>query len=232
MHISWSKGHTKNTHPSVMKISRTMKRRKVDNFAQWRQKMKDKGAIVSSYPSFKRDGDLAELLGVILGDGHIEVFPRTECLYILSNSNNKGFIDRYSRLIKNVFGKEPTCSKMSTANCVRIRLYQKNISKRLGIPTGARKNVVSKAPAWVLKNKSFMIRYLRGLYEAEGSMAIHVPTGTYKLFFTNMNESLRSIVFELLVRLGFHPHVWGKNVQLSRKKEMEACINLIGFRKY
>jgi intein/homing endonuclease len=232
MNKSWNKGETKYTHPSVMKISRTMKRRKIDNFFRWRVEMKYQGKIMSKYPELRRNGDLAELIGVVLGDGHIEAFPRTECLYILSNSNNKGFVRRYSEIVHRIFGKMPTSSKLSSLQCIRIRIYQKNISKRLGIPIGVRKDVITKIPTWILRNKSFMIRYLRGLYEAEGSVGVHVPTGTYKLFFTNSNASLRLIVVFLLERFGFHPHVSGKNVQLSRKTEVERCIALIQFRKY
>ena len=194
--------------------------------------MKRRGRMISEYPKFKKNGDLAELLGIILGDGHIEVFPRTECLYILSNSNNEGFVRRYSDMVRTIFGKAPTCSRLSGSRCIRIRIYQKHISKRLGIPSGVRRDAVTRVPAWILRNKSFVIRYLRGLYEAEGSHSVHVPTGTYKLFFTNSNASLRSIVFELLERLGFHPHISGKNVQLSRKSEVDKCVALIRFRKY
>ncbi len=190
------------------------------------------GLIPFSYPPFKQNGDLAELIGVVLGDGHIEIFPRTECLYILSNSENTAFVKRYSTIVAAVFGKQPTCSKMSNKKCVRIRIFQKYISKRLGIPAGARKNNIVKIPPWILRNKSFVIRYLRGLYEAEGSVGTHVPTGTYKLFFTNSNASMRKIVFDILLKFGFHPHISGKNVQLSRKQEVERCINLIQFRKY
>lgn len=232
MYTSWNKGYTKITHPSVLNISRTMKSKKLDNFKNWREKMKSKGLIPSKYPPLLKSGDLAELIGVILGDGHIEKFPRTECLYILSNLKNLGFVYRYSDLVYKLFGKRPTCSKVSTAKCIRIRLYQKNISKRLGIPVGARLNKVFYVPKWILKNEAFMIRYLRGLYEAEGSVCAHEDTCTYKLFFTNRNKSLRSIVFNLLKKLGFHPHVSGDDVQLSRKIEVEECVRLIQFRKY
>jgi hypothetical protein len=204
----------------------------IDNFAVWREEMKRSGVIPASYPSLKKNGDLAELTGVVLGDGHIELFPRTECLYILSNANNLGFVSRYSRIVEKLFGKKPTCTKLSGANCVRIRLYQKFISKRLDIPAGARLRKRFSVPKWILKNKSFVIRYLRGLYEAEGCRCTHAPTYTYKLFFTNSNGSLRSIVFDLLTNLGFHPHVSGEDVQLSRKEEIDRFVRLIRFRKY
>jgi hypothetical protein len=56
------------------------------------------GKIISSYPTFVKNGDLAELIGVTLGDGHICVYPRTEELRIISNANNSGFIKRYKKI--------------------------------------------------------------------------------------------------------------------------------------
>ena len=90
----WARGFTKDTHPSVRKISQTMKIKKIDNFSTWRKEMIAQGKIRSKYPSFKRNGNLAELIGVVLGDGHISRFPRSEELTIFSNFNNKGFIKK------------------------------------------------------------------------------------------------------------------------------------------
>jgi len=81
----WNKGFTKETHPSVAKISRTFKIKKIDNFARWRREMINRGLIKTNYPPLQRSGDLAELIGVILGDGYIGKFSRTEVLASLSN---------------------------------------------------------------------------------------------------------------------------------------------------
>ena len=44
------------------KISQTMRARRLDNFKQWRDKMKELGKIKSTYPTLKKDGNLAELV--------------------------------------------------------------------------------------------------------------------------------------------------------------------------
>ena len=85
----WCNGFTKETHPSVLKVSTTFKKRKIDNFSRWREKMKESGKIRSFYPPLPQNGDLAELIGVVLGDGHIGKFPRTESLVISSNAKIK-----------------------------------------------------------------------------------------------------------------------------------------------
>src|SRR3989344_527976 len=228
----WNKGFTKDTHPSVRKISDTMHSGRIDNFAGWRAQAIQAGKIKILFPPLPRNGDLAELIGVVLGDGHIEKFPRTERLLIFSNSNNPGFVARYAEIVKRLFEKEPYVYKQTSQNCIRISLYEKEISRRLGIPTGARKDIVVKIPSWVVKDKKHIIRYLRGLYEAEGSLSFHKPTYTHKFSFSNKNQSLLKNVEKLLRILGFSPHSDAVRVQISKKDEVRRVAELLEFRKY
>lgn len=228
----WNKGRTKETDASVNKISSTMKARGIDNFKVWRDKMKRMGKIKSSYPAFKRDRNLAEIIGVVLGDGHICVFPRTESLRIVGNSKNKEFIERYSHIVEEVFCKKPRVSKRKDSNATDITIYEKYISRRLGIPCGAREHMKTTVPEWIRKDRKFIIAYLRGLYEAEGSCHTHKKTYTHKLLFSNTNKSLLSIVFSLMRGLEFHPHASKNKIQISRKDEVQKAINLLQFRCY
>jgi len=52
MPSNWNKGFTKETHPSLLKTSRTMKAKGLDNFHAWRERMKMIGAIKADYPVF------------------------------------------------------------------------------------------------------------------------------------------------------------------------------------
>ena len=229
----WSKGYTKETHPSIAKMVKTFKRKKIDNFAEWRKGQIKKGFIKINYPPFEKSGDLAELIGVVLGDGNIGKFPRTECLTISSNSNNHGFIKRYSRLIAKLFNKQPHISRVAEfKNCTRIRIYQKDISKRLEIPSGKRGEIKIEIPEWILNNKRYLKRYLRGLYEAEGSFCVHKPTYTYKFLFSNRNESLLECVYQALKILGFHPHKSPGKIQISKREEVYKIKDLLKFRQY
>ena len=223
---------TKETSKSVKQTSLTMKKRKINNFSKWMDRMRKCGKIKSVYPELKKDGDLAELIGVILGDGHLGAFPRTDCLLIFSNSNNPGFIKRYAGLVEKIFGKRPTVKALTTSKCTRICLYEKYISKRLSIAKGSKTEKHFSVPRWILKNRDYVIRYLRGLYEAEGNFSVHKPTCTYKMFFSNYNISLERIVYRLVRQLGFHPNLSGQKVQISRKKEVYDFMKLISFRRY
>lgn len=194
--------------------------------------MKESGKIKTCYPYFKRNNKLAELIGVVLGDGHIQKFPRTERLIISANSNNEGFIDRYRNIVRDVFIKEPTCSKVKSKNCVRISIYEKFISKRLSIATGNRSGNDEGIPYWAKKNKSLLIDCLRGLYEAEGSFSIHKPTCTYKAAFSNKNKRLLTDVHNALQALGFSPLYERYRIMISRREEFFKLKMLINFRKY
>lgn len=228
---SWNKGFTKENHPGVAKISETLRRKKINNFANWQKQQKRLGRIKSFYPALKKSGDLAELIGVILGDGHIGKFPRTEILAIFSNKNNKGFVKRYSLLVQKIFGKKPA-NLNHGRGCTRISIYEKNISKRLDIPSGARGKVNFSIPDWIINNRNYLKRYLRGLYEAEGSFCVHKPTYTYKFFFSNKNESLLDNVYYGMGILGFHLNKYKYKIQISRREEVYRAINLLRFRKY
>lgn len=229
---NWNKGLTKENNLSVKKISETMKLRKLDNFKNWRDKMKLEGKIKSTYLPLKKDGDLAELIGVVLGDGHICVYPRTEELRLISNSNNPGFIKRYAKIMEKVFDKKPYVIASAKQNSVKIGFYEKNISKRIGISSGARKYLDIQVPGWIFRKKQYIVRYLRGLYEAEGSLNSHKKTYTHKFIFTNLNKSMLDNVYNLVKKIGFNPHRSPDKIQVSRKEEVDKLVKLLEFRKY
>jgi len=230
--MPWNKGFTKNTHPSLMGLSNTLKSKHIDNFKNWRLQQQKLGRVPNEKQSFKKSRALAELIGVVLGDGNISRFPRTERLVITGNSNNIGFYKRYAVIVHKIFHKQPTVSKATKTNSVRISIYQKYISKRIEVPCGSRKDLAIQIPPWITQNKGYLVSILRGLFEAEGSLSIHLKTYTYNFQFSNRNDSLLKFVADSLVILGFHPEIRTYYVRLRRKSEVARFKNLIKFRVY
>ena len=226
----WNKGYTKKTHPGVLKISRTMKKKRIDNFAKWRLKMIKLGKIRNTYPPFKKSKELAFLIGLALGDGNISAFPRTECLTISLNTKYPTLVAYTKCTLNRLF--EKTSSQERIGNCVRLRIYQKYISKRLDILTGDRHKAKLEIPHWIWKSRKFLTWYLKGLFEAEGSLSIHLRTYTYNFQFSNLNRDLLKNVGELLEKLGFHPEYRDYATRLRKRKEVEDFKNLISFRKF
>lgn len=227
----WNKGKTKDTDASVLKTSETMKAKKLDNFKAWRDEqfrlgnLKHPENLVYSY-------DLAVLIGLVLGDGHIEVFPRTERLTVTLNTKYPKLIDYTAYLFYKVFGKMPTIVKQRGHNCVKVSLYQKTISQRLGIISGNRSRDIIGIPAWIWTDDTYLIGALRGLFEAEGSLNVHLPTYTYNFQFSNKNKVLLQQVYDALVRLGYHPERHPVGTRLRKKLEVKRFEQLISFREF
>ncbi len=222
----WSKGHTKETHPGVAKISETLKNKRIDNFSKWRE------ANPVVYKNLEKDDNLAFIIGMILGDGNIHVLDRTEQLRITLGTDKPKLWKYTAALIEIVFGKKPNVSKVKGSECMTITLYRKNLSKDLSIPSGNRGNIAIKLPNWIVESDEYLRQYLRGLYEAEGSFCVHRPTYTHKMIFSNRNDTLLQIVYTGLVRLGFHPHKSRYAVQISKKDEVYALKGFLSFREY
>ncbi len=229
---SWNKGYTKNEHPGVAKISETFRKRKIDNFATWRDEARSKGKIPKCYSEFKHSKELAFLIGMVLGDGNIYEHERTESLRITLGTDKPELWQYTAKIVKKIFKKEPYVYKSKTGEFMVISLYQKKIGQRLGVPTGKKTSVRLRLPDWIKAEDEFLKACLRGLYEAEGSFNIHEPTYTYKLIFTNRNDSLLNEVFKALKKLEFHPHQSKYKVQVSKKEEVFRLKEILSFRKY
>ena len=229
---SWIQNKTKYTDERVKKISETFKKKKIDNFSKWRQKMKKLGVIRSTYPSFNKSGELAFLIGMVLGDGNIGKFPRTERLLIALNTNYPLLINYVTYIMTKFFEKDATVQKVKNSNCARIWVYQKQISQRLQIPSGNKRWIISGIPNWVWRSRKYIIECLKGLFEAEGSLSIHLPTCTYNFAFSNKNQKLLDDVEKALKILGFNPEIRSDRIGLRKRGEVFAFKNLIRFREY
>ncbi len=229
---SWSKGYTKETHSSVAKIAETFRKKRIDNFAKWRDEARRSGVIPKLNNPLDKNKDLAFLIGLILGDGNIHKFLRTEGLRITLATKYPNLWKYAAEVVGRVFNKEPSVRKVKNSECMTISIYQKGISRRLEIPSGKRGKLAIKLPDWIWQDRNYLRACIRGLFEAEGSFSIHKPTYTYNLCFSNNNPSLLDEVEKAIKIFGFHPERRTNAVRLRKKKETYDFIDLIGFRQY
>lgn len=230
--ISWNKGKTKDTDKRLMKMAKTMKTKKIDNFKNWRNKMKKEGKVKSTYPSLIKNEDTAELIGLILGDGNLHKQERVERLLITFNRKYPRIIERGIFLIKKTFNKKPSIRYITESNCAIGWIYEKFLSKRLGIPCGAKRRFNLKIPRWIWDSRELIIACLTGLYNAEGSLSIHLRTCTYNLQFSNMNTSLLEDVYKAIKMLKYNPHLRRTKVTLRKRTEVYDFAKLIRFEYY
>lgn len=225
--MPWHKGETKLTNPSLQKLSDTLKARKRWNFSKWQSERKR-----IRYTKLQRNEDLAELMGIILGDGNLYQHLRTECLRIICNSRDKKYIQHIAGLIDRVFLKAPSIYKRKNENATVVSLYQGKISKRLHLPCGNKiKNKVG-VPGWILSNKIYMQRCLKGLFETDGCLCEDKNNYTSVIEFKNNCGRLREGVYDSLINLGYSPQFGSNYIRLAKKNEVYKFRDLIKFRIY
>ncbi len=229
---SWNKGKTKDTDPGVRKISETFKRKRIDNFANWRSNARRTGIIPDTRKKLVKSEELAVLIGLILGDGNISKFPRTECLRLTLGTDKPQLASYATLLIERVFGKTPSLIKRTNYNCYNVTICQKNLGRRLGIPIGARGELEISLPSWIWSKKRYLISTIKGLFEAEASYCVHEKSYTYNFEFSNRNFSLLNEVERGLKVLGLNPERRKCAVRLRKKSEAIYLKDLINFRAY
>ncbi len=228
---SWSKGQTKDTNPSLQKTSKTFKDRGIDNFREWRINQIKLGKIIPNPPELKHGAELAEIMGLAIGDGHIQVFPRTEKLTITLDAKYPYLINRTEKLLLSIFRKNPVKAKAKLTNAVQVYVYQKNISSRMSFPPGNRSKITSHIPDWIWEKNEYLLACVKGLFEAEGSLSIHLPTCTYNFQFANSNQHLLAEMKRALELFGLHPEVRPKAVRLRKRHEVQYLEKLMDYHK-
>ena len=225
--IPWNRGETKETHQGLLKLSNTLKSKKKWNFSKWQ---KERPKI--HYKFFEKNDDLAELIGIILGDGSLYRHARTENLRIICNSKDINYIQHIAGLIEKIFHKKPAVNKRKNENATVISLYQGKISKRLNIPSGNKIENNVGIPFWIFYDKKYMIKCLKGLFETDGCFHENKTNYTRIIEFRNICKKLRENVFNILLKLGFSPQFGGSYVRLAKKSEVYKFKELIDFRNY
>ena len=228
--MPWKKGDTKETNLSLLRLSKTLKTKKEWNFTDWQRERKKQPII--KYKELLKDENLAELIGIILGDGNLNKHPRTENLRITLNSKNAGYIKHISSLITKVFSKSPSIRKRKNENAVSVDLYQCKISERLNLPCGNKIRNNVGIPSWIFLNKKYIIKCLKGLFETDGCFHEDRENYTRCIEFKNNCKRLREDVYTGLVIFGFKPQFGYNYIRLAKRKEVYKFKDLIDFRNY
>lgn len=190
-----------------------------------KQKLREK-----EYRRLEKNCFLAELIGIILGDGCVTKMARCDLLRISCDSRERDYIIYVAHLIRQVFKKQPSFSKRKNENCIDIRLYQKYISSRLRLPTGNKIANNIDVPRWVFSNSGFIRNCLKGLFDTDGNYRKDERNYLHVIELKNRCLPILKSCYKMLKLFGYHPQFGGDYVRLARKEEVYNFIGLINFR--
>lgn len=186
--------------------------------------------------------ELAELFGIILGDGHIDRIVRGKktrcyCITIVGDfDDDKDYLEKYvSKIFYDLFGEKSKIAYSRFSNSLFLKVHGRNIVDffiNKGIKNGNKKINQQSIPNWILENREYLKRCIRGLIDTDGSIHyISKNNRNLRISFTSYIPNLLEGVRSSLLILGLNPSkiISGKQIFLSRKEDISNYLKIIGF---
>lgn len=212
---------------------------------RWREWWEKEGKF-KSYPSInapipinkpKRSEDLAEFVGIVLGDGGITERQITVTLHRKDDAEYSKFV---ITLIKKLFdvpvsayyGKKSMAVSLVVSRSELVRFC----TDKLGLRRGNKVKQQVDIPSWIKRNKKFRIACLRGLVDTDGCVFTHRYKVNGKLYaykkmsFTNHSKPLVDSVYQIMKELGFKSRISRehKEVRLDNIRDVKLYLEFVG----
>lgn len=178
--------------------------------------------------------DLAEFIGIMLGDGGMTAYQVSVTLHSIDDLQYGKFV---ASLMQKLFGVTPSVYMRKDVHAYSIVLARKKAvaylcSRGLVIGNKVRQQIC--IPPWILENEDYSLACLRGLMDTDGSVYLHrycVNGKQYqykKLSFSSASEPLRRDVQLILHQFGSAATCSGTNVRIDAIKDVERYMRIIG----
>lgn len=192
--------------------------------------------IAKDFLKPERSEELAEFMGIIIGDGHLSHYQ----LSITTNSETdikhayfiKIFIKKLFNLDANLRHRKNKKAVDISVSSVRLTSWLCN----MGMPIGNKLTDDLSIPVWVGKNRRWERSFIRGLFDTDGSIYLdrHLIKGkTYENLgwtITSLSARLRKDILEILTDLGYRPTLRDsqRSIFLRRALDIERYFVEIG----
>lgn len=179
--------------------------------------------------------ELAEFVGIMLGDGHVDRYQITVALNSEVDQEYAGFV---KSLIERLFGIRVNVSLRIKAKCVILTASSVELVEYLetiGLIGGNKVTQQVAIPDWIMNDREYSLTCVRGLFDTDGSVflerhQIHGAQYCYtRMAFVNMSVPLRNGVREILQESGIDARIYAeRNVTIGRFTDIEKYFRIIG----
>lgn len=168
--------------------------------------------------------DLAEIFGVLNGDGHLSKINHE--ISVIGNVNtDEGYFNYLKKKFENLFGIKFKIEKFE--HYIKLRAYSIDLvnwlNKEHGFPKGKKKGNL-KIPKSVLYKSSILSSYLRGLFDTDGTFYTRRDNEPVIEISSADKRYLRQIK-EQLSLIGFKAGIGEHRIFLYNKEEIERFFN-------
>lgn len=175
-------------------------------------------------PSFSRN--LAEFIGVMLGDGHIS---NTQ-IWISSGENEKEYHRYLINLAESLFSVRMKSIKRTHKAAIALYMGSVEIVQfllRMGLVHNKVREQVQ-IPPWIMKKHEYAKGFLRGFFDTDGS--VYKLRFGVQMGFCNRSLPLLFGTKSLLDSLGYSPSEMSSyRIYLTRKADLMRYASDIGF---
>lgn len=183
----------------------------------------------------EKSQDLAEFVGIMMGDGGITERQITVTLNSVTDIDYAGFV---KKLMKKLFEVEPRENKRNNELVNNIRISRTSLvafCKSIGLPEGNKIKQNLDIPNWIKENVNYLIPCIRGLMDTDGCIFLethNIKGKKYsypRLSLVSASPSLRFSVCSALKNFGFSPKIRNnRSVQLEKNEEIKKYFDKIG----
>lgn len=179
---------------------------------------------------------LAEFIGALAGDGHLRLKSPAEVNIVTGKILDSPHLYYLVDLFKELFSYEPKVVFQPPKKIIKLRFYSKDLVTKLhttySLPIGRKKGKLH-IPQQILANKHYLIAYLRGLFDTDGSLTRHhKATRTHKesgaiVEICSLDLPFLLEVSQALESLGFTTSVGSKNAKIYAKEQIDKFFKMI-----
>lgn len=174
----------------------------------------------------KMGGELAEIFGVINGDGHIDRAGREIC--IVGNALEAEYFNYLKDLFERNFNLKFTIFKMRPTT-LKLRVYSKGLAKILvkdyGFPFGHKTGKLS-IPKQVFKSKKWLSAYIRGLFDTDGTIYQRRKKDMV-VEIISVDKNYLNQIKDALSLLNFKAGISGKNLYIYNQEDIRRFFEVI-----
>ncbi len=179
----------------------------------------------------KKSEDLAEFIGILLGDGCL----CRNCIYVACDKRWNNYIEYLKVLFTQLFGVDFKVKIHPTKNVVYLYYYSKKLMEiLLNLELERGDKIINNLgiPSWIKENPSFAKRCIRGLIDTDGNVHFCTRERRHYVGFTNLNKQLFQDFKDVTLQLGYSfAKANPRNVCLYRKDQVAHFIQTIQPRK-
>lgn len=179
--------------------------------------------------------ELAELVGIILGDGGLS--GNYQLVISFNRITDVEYAQYLRSLLKKLFAINSYIHYRKNNNGADIVVTSSNLVdflEKQGLIKGNKVKHQVSVPEWILQKREYRRACLRGLMDTDGGLYLHRYDShgrSYeylKLCFTNCSKPLLDFVFNTLKELDYKVFLNGKHVSIYSSSEVKRYICQIG----